>query len=134
MNPVEFVNLAADLQCTCVGIGLQAMRYYNPNGYPDWSLRDDPALRRQMSAVMRERGVRISLLEGFGIARGVDVREQARDLDLLCELGGTRINAASTDRDVHRTLDGFALLAEMAAERGIEVTIEIGVGPIRNLS
>jgi sugar phosphate isomerase/epimerase len=134
MNPVEFIDLAADLRCSCIGIGLQAMRYYNPHGYPDWSLRDDPALRQEMTAVMRERGVRISLLEGFGIAPGKDVREQARDLDLLCELGGKRINATSIDRDERRTFDGFALLAEMAAERGIEVTIEIGPGPIRNLS
>lgn len=134
MNPVEFVHLAADLHCTCVGIGLQAMRYYNPHDYPDWSLREDAALRQEMVAVMRDRGVRIALAEGFGIAPGIDVREQARDLDLLCELGAKRINAASMDRDVGRTFDGFALLAEIAAERGIEVTIEIGVGPIRSLS
>jgi sugar phosphate isomerase/epimerase len=134
MNPVEFVGLAADLHCSCIGIGLKAMRYYNPHGYPDWSLRDDAALRHEMGAVMRDRGVRISLLEGIGVAPGEDVREQVRDLDLLCELGGMRINAASMDRDEGRTFDGFAQLAEMAAERGIEVAIEIGVGPIRNLS
>ena len=134
MNPVEFAHLAADLGCPCIGIGLQAMRYYNPHDYPDWSLRTDHGLRQELTAVLRDRGVKISLLEGFGIAPGNDVREQGGDLDLLCELGGNRINAASIDRDVQRTFDAFAALAEMAAERGIEVTIEIGVGPIRNLS
>ncbi|HEX7857244.1 MAG TPA: TIM barrel protein [Sphingobium sp.] len=134
MPPVAFVGLAADVGCSCVGIGLTGMRYYNPDGYPEWSLRDDPALRRELLAAMRDVGVGISLLEGFGIAPDVDVREKAGDLDILCELRGKRINAASIDRDLSRTFDGFAMLAEMADERGMEVVIEIGPGPIRTLS
>lgn len=133
MPPVEFVDLAADLGCSCIGIGLTPMRYYNPQNYPDWSLRDDPALRREMVAAMDDRGVRVSLLEGFGIRPGCDAQSFANDLDLLCELKGNRINAVSTDRDEARTHDQFAVLAEMADERGIEVTIEIGPGPIANL-
>ncbi len=133
MPPVPFVTLAAELGCSCIGIGLTASRYYNPHGYPDWSLRDDPALRRELVAAMRDLGIRISLLEGFGIVPGADVRAMAPDLDLLYALGGARINAVSMDRDRHRTLDGFATLAELAGERGIEVTIEIGPGPIANL-
>lgn len=133
MPPVPFVALAAELGCSCIGIGLTASRYFNPHGYPDWSLRDDPTLRREMAAVMRDLGVRISLLEGFGIMPGTDVRAMARDLDLLCDLGGARINAVSMDRDLQRTLDGFATLAELAGDRGIEVTIEIGPGPMATL-
>lgn len=133
MPPVAFVTLAADLGCTCIGIGLTPMRGYNPHAYPDWSLRDDPGLRREMVAVMRDRGVRISLLEGFAIAPDQDVRRHAGDLDLLCELGGERINAVSVDRDRQRALDGFAVLAGMAAERGLKVSMEIGMGPISNL-
>ena len=133
MPPVPFVELAADLGCSCIGIGLTASRYYNPHGYPDWSLRDDPSLRREMVAALRDRGVRITLLEGFAVVPGKDVRELAGDLDLLCALGGNRINAVSMDRDMQRTMDGFAVLAELAGARGIEVTIEIGPGPIANL-
>ena len=133
MPPVEFVALAADLGCSFIGIGLTPMRYYNPHGYRDWSLRDDPALRRDMVAAMKDRDVGISLCEGFGVAPHIDVRDYGADLDVLCELGGARINAASIDRDVSRTLDGFATLAEMAETRGIETTIEIGPGPIAKL-
>lgn len=134
MPPVEFVELAAGLGCGFIGIGLTPMRYYNPHGYPDWSLRDDRALRREMVAAMAEHGVRISLCEGFGVRRDADVRGYASDLDVLCELGGDRINVASSDRDLGRTLDAFAVLAEMADARAIETTIEVGPGPIGNLA
>jgi sugar phosphate isomerase/epimerase len=133
MPPVQFVSLAADLGCRYIGIGLRPMRFYNPHNYPDWSLRDDPTLRREMIAALRDRDVSISLCEGIGLRPNADVREYAADLDVLCELGGARINAASMDRDLSRTLEGFAVLAEMADARGIETTIEIGPGPIRNL-
>ena len=134
MPPVPFVTLAADLGCHFIGVGLSAMRYYNPHGYPDWSLKDDPKLCREMIAAMRDRDVSISLCEGFSIRRGVDVRDQAADLDLVHELGGRRINAISLDRDMGRTLDGFAVIAELADERGIEVTTEIGLGPITGMA
>ncbi len=134
MPPVEFVTLAADLDCRWVGMGLTAMRYYNPHGYRDWSLRDDPALRRETVSAMRDSGVGLSLMEGFGIQAGTDPRDMAGDLDIVCELGGTRINAASMDRDAQRTFDGFAVLAEMADTRGIEVSIEIGPGPVGNMA
>jgi sugar phosphate isomerase/epimerase len=134
MPPVEHVNLAADLDCRYIGIGLAAMRYYNPHGYPDWSLKADPILRRTTAAAARDRGVQISLVEGFGLRPGLDVREYAADLDVVCELGGVRINAVSTGRDLARTCDGFAILAEMAGARGLQTTIEIGPGPIRDLA
>lgn len=134
MPPVEFVQLAAGLGCGFIGVGLTPMRYYNPHGYPDWSLRDDPALRREMVAAMDDLGVKISLCEGFGVLRDGDVRDYGGDLDILCELGGDRINVASTDRDMGRTLDAFAVLTEMAEARGIETTIEVGPGPIGDLA
>jgi sugar phosphate isomerase/epimerase len=132
LPPVQFVNLAADLDCRYISIGLAPMSY-NPHGYPRWSLRDDPALRREMIAAMRDRDVSISLCEGFGVRVDSDVREYASDLDVLRELGVCRINVASSDRDRQRTHDQFARLAEMADALGIETTIEIGPGPIANL-
>ena len=133
MHPVEHVALAADLGCSCIGIGLTAMRYYTPDNYPDWSLRDDPGLRREMIAAMGDRGVRISLCEGFGIAPGIDPGDYERDLDIASELGSERINVVSTDRDTQRTLDGLARITEMATQRSIEVVTEIGMGPLATL-
>ena len=51
MPPVQIVALAADLDCRCVGIGLApAPGGYNPDGHPAWSLRDNPAERRETIA------------------------------------------------------------------------------------
>lgn len=134
MPPVPFVELAAELDCRYIGIGLVAMRYCNPHGYPDWSLKHDPVLRRETLAALRDHDVTIALCEGFGIRRGFNARELASDLDVVRELGGERINAVSIDPDLSRTLDEFAILAEMAAARGIETVIEIGPGPISGLA
>ena len=126
MPPVEQVRLAADVGCRCIGIGLTRLNYCNPHSYPDWSLRSDPMLRREMVAAMRDAGVRISIVEGFAIQPGKDVRDLAPDLDIVGELGGERINLVSIDPDQARTFDGFAAMAEMAGERGIETTAEVG--------
>ena len=92
LPPVEFVNLAADLGCRYISIGLVSMDY-NPHGYPRFSLREDKALRREMVAAMRERGISISLGEGFTVRPGLDVcKERAADLEVMCELGVKRIN------------------------------------------
>jgi sugar phosphate isomerase/epimerase len=132
LPPVQFVDLAADLGCRYIGTSLVPMPY-NPHGYPRWSLRADPALRRDMLAAMHHRGVSISLCEGIGVKPNGDVREYDADLHLMCELEIRRINVASIDRDVNRTFDQFARIAEMADALGIETTIEIGPGPVPDL-
>jgi sugar phosphate isomerase/epimerase len=131
MPPVPFIHLAADLGCTCVGMGLAPSGSYNPHGYPDWSLRDDAALRRETVNALQDRGVRLAILEGFAVGPGQNVDGHARDLDLLCELGGDRINVVSLDKDLARTIDGFARLSALAAERNLLVSAEMGsLGPI----
>ena len=106
------------------------MQGFNPDNHPDWSLRDSPALRRELRAATRDSGVRISIVEGFAVAPGHDVRSFAGDLDLVRELGADRIACVSLDQDLERTIDGFRVLAEMAAERGLLVSAEMGsLGP-----
>ncbi len=130
MPPVEFVQLAYELGCSSVGIGLAPTKGYNPDGHRDWSLRDDPAMRRQLVAATRDTGVSIGMVEGFAAAAGRDICDFAHDLDLVRELGGDRIACVSLDKDLRRTIDQFASLAEMAAERGLLVSAEMGsLGP-----
>ena len=124
LPPVAFINLAADLGCRYVSTVLEPLEY-NPHGYPKYSLRHDRGLRREMIAALRDRGVTISLGEGFVVQPGVDVREAyAADLDIMRELGAERINTVTFDPDLRRSFDQFALVAEMAASRGIDTVAE----------
>lgn len=127
LPPVEYVNLVADLGCANMSAALYSFGY-NPHHYPAWSLKDDANLRREMIAALRDRGVTISLFEGLSVREGLDVRDRAAELDLAAELGAVRINTVSMDPDLGRTFDGFAIMTEMAAERGLTTTTEFAPG------
>ena len=127
MNPVEHVELAAELGCAFVSTGLSQLPF-NPLGYRPWSLRDDAQLRRDMRAAMRDTGVTIALGEGLTIRSGSDVAGAAGDLDLMAELGAACIGAVSLDTDIGRTRDQLARLAELAAHRRMRTTIEFVPG------
>lgn len=107
LPPVEFVHLAADLGCRHISTAL-ASSPGGPSGYPPFSLRDDPVLRRALTAALAEREVSISLGEGLVITRRSDVTALSADLDVLAGLGAGRINSISFDRDVGRTFDQLA--------------------------
>ncbi|OCB45498.1 xylose isomerase [Mycobacterium malmoense] len=123
LPPVELVNLAADLGCRFVSAALQGMPLV-PLGYPRFSLIDDAGLRRAVLAAMDDRGVRISLGDGFLVLPGADVRALRGDLDVLAELGVPRINVVSLDPDVPRSFDQFAALTDVAAQLGIQTLVE----------
>ncbi len=127
LPPVEFVHLAADLGCRHISTGLTPAPY-DPPTYPTFSLRDDPVLRDEMIAVLRERDVSISLGEGMLVRPGADVRDFATDLDIMLELGIRRINTLSLDPDPNRSIDQFGVLAELASAVGVETTVETSPG------
>ena len=106
----------ADLGCANIGIALWAIDP-NPHNYPKYSLKDDPALRREMKAALRHRDVTISIGEGFIIRPGRDVTELADDLAIMAELGARRINSASMDPDMDRSVDQLGALVT-ATKRG----------------
>ncbi|OBH82863.1 sugar phosphate isomerase/epimerase [Mycobacterium sp. E2989] len=123
LPPVELVNLAADLGCRYVSAALQGMPLV-PLGYPRFSLKDDAALRKTLVAAMNDRGVTISLGDGFLVLPGADVGAFAGDLDVLAELGVPRINVVSLDPDLSRSVDQFGALTALAAQRDIESLVE----------
>ena len=124
LPPLDFVNLAADLGCQCISTGLISFDF-GVHNYAPFSLRDDLALRRELKAVMRDRGVTISLGEGLVIRPDLTVRDHEADLDTFCELGAEVINTVSMDPDLGRTFDELAILTEMVAARGRSTTIEL---------
>jgi sugar phosphate isomerase/epimerase len=123
LPPVEFVSLAADLGCRHISTTVQGQPLL-PLGFPPFSLKDDPALRKDLLAAMNDRGVTISLGDGFLVLPGAEMRNFCTDLDVLAELGVPRINVVSLDPDLSRTFDQFAILTELAAQRGIQTVVE----------
>ncbi len=128
MPPVEHIRLAAELGCAEVSTGLSglplSMFGMDDVFYPPWSLRDDPALRREMIAVMRDTGVAIGLGEGFRASGDADIGDCAADLDIMAQLGAKRINAICMEDDLAMAKDKLGMLAEMAASRAMVFTIE----------
>lgn len=127
LPPVEFVHLTADLGCRYMSTVTQGAPLI-PLDYAPFSLKDDPGLRRAMLAAMEDRGVSITLGDGFLVLRDADVQRFAGDLDTLAELGAPRINTVSLDPDLGRTFDQLAALTELAAQRGIQTVVEPAPG------
>jgi sugar phosphate isomerase/epimerase len=123
LPPVEFVNLAADLGCRYISTIVQGQPLV-PLGFPPFSLKDDEPLRKNLRAAMNDRGVTISLGDGFLVLPGGEMGNFCTDLDVLAELGVPRINVVSLDPDLSRTFDQFAALTELAAQRNIETDVE----------
>ena len=124
--PVDFVHLAADLGCHAISMKARTGSHnpYNPYGYGEFSFLDNPGLRRQMAAALNDRGVSISLAEGFVVVPGADLTGEQASLDVMWELGASRANAVTLDPDRGRSFDQFAAFAEAAAERGMQTTLE----------
>jgi sugar phosphate isomerase/epimerase len=128
MPPIEYVHLTADLGCRYITVAMVGFAPVKALGYPPFSLRDEPQLRKDLLAVMADRGVSISLGEGLLIAPGVDVRSYAADLDVMAELRIPEINTVSLEPDRARAFDQLAVLTALAAERGIATCVEPVVG------
>jgi sugar phosphate isomerase/epimerase len=124
LPPVSFVELAAEMGCGYIGMGLQPMFLENPHGYPAWSLRNDAALRRDTIAALRNHGVSISVGEGFIARPQKDIADSVPDLDLMRELGAERVNLVSIDSDLSRAFDQCARFADLATARGLIATLE----------
>ncbi len=123
LPPVEFVDLAADLGCRYISAVVQGAPLV-PLGYAPFSLKDDPALRSDVLAATRRRGVAASLGDGFLVLLDTETGSFGADLDVLAALGVPRINVVSLDPDLGRTFDRFAALTELAAERGMQTVVE----------
>lgn len=123
MPPVEHILLAAKLDCSHICTGLVPLPW-KLDRFSDWSLRDNIGLRRDMIAAMRDKGVALALGEGCIVRAGLDVQDYAADLDLFAELGALQINTVATEPDLSRAQAQLALLADMADQRGMGLTLE----------
>src|SRR6202007_728141 len=123
LPPLDHIALAADLGCSHVSFGLQPVPW-KLDAFPQWSLRDDPALFGQVRDALTDRGVALGLAEGFTIKANSSIRDRERDMDLFLELATPRLSTVCMAHDLPRALDELAVLTEMAAERSVEVVLE----------
>jgi sugar phosphate isomerase/epimerase len=132
LHPLELIRLTGELGCSHVtlNLGPAANRLAM---YLDISFRHDPALQRDMAAALTGSSVRLGLVEGFAIGPNIAAEDYARDLDLVAWLGARAICTVSLERDMARTHAEFARLTELAAERGLVTTTEVGAGVLRRL-
>ncbi len=132
LHPVDLIRLTAEIGCSHVTLkpGRAANRLPI---YPEVSFRADPALQREMIAALRDCGVTIGMMEGFAVTPDNRAQDHAADLDMAAELGARAICTVSLERDMARTHAEFARLTEMAAERGLVTTTEVGAGVLRRL-
>ncbi|KQM22248.1 sugar phosphate isomerase/epimerase family protein [Novosphingobium sp. Leaf2] len=138
LGPVEHVTLAADLGCSAVSMGLERLPdRYNPHGYAHWSLRENAQLRRDLKAVLAERKVALCLGSGLRVRPDGDAEtaQTASDMDLFAELGALRVAASDHGAERDRAVAQLAGLADMAAARGMDFSIEFSpVLTIRSLA
>ena len=129
---LEYVDLAARVGCDFVSLNFAGAANRSAE-FPVESLRSDAQLRRAVTQAAQRNGIAISLVEGFGIIPGVAADACFGDLDAAAEMGARSICAISMDKDMARTYDQFAVLAEAAAARGLILTTEVGAGVMRNI-
>lgn len=129
MPPVEFIELAARLECPRIGLAAQPVVTL-PGLFPAWSLLADPALAAATERALADNGVSISLAEGFLILPDADPAGHAPALDLMARLGAPVVNACCLAPDFAANVDGFGRFAEMAGERGLKVTVEFLPGMV----
>lgn len=123
LPPVDHVTLAADMGCAHVSL-MMGQLPVNPYGHPPFDLIGDAPLRREVKAALNDRGVTPSLGEGFVLMAGADFRDTATpQFEPMLDLGIRRINVVSMDPDVARSIDQFAVLADLALAAGIDEVV-----------
>lgn len=132
IHPVQFIRMAGELGCGHVSLNLSKSANRLPQ-YPEFSIRDDAPLRREIIAALTDTGVHLSLLEGFALTADTEVADLAPQLDIAAELGARAVCAVSLDKDMARTHDAFSRLAIMAGKCGLLLTTEVGAGVMRRL-
>lgn len=123
LPPVEYAELAADLGCGHLALAFGPLPW-NPCGFAPWSLRQDRALQRTLAATLAARDLDVSVVVGFSLRAGAEIADMAPEMDLAAELGARQLATVGMDPDVERAHDQLAILAEMAAARGMGVVLD----------
>lgn len=120
LAPPDMVRAAAAAGFDFVGVRLL-------NGQPGRDpapLMQDPALRRETLAVLRDTGLRVLDASGARLIPSTDIAAFAPFLDTAAQMGARHVLATGDDADEARLTARFRDLAEQAAMRELTVDIE----------
>ncbi|MDE2301779.1 MAG: TIM barrel protein [Sphingomonadales bacterium] len=133
MAPADFVELAARLGCTAIGLAPQPI--VGPlAGAAGWTLRDQPALCAELGRALVQNGVSVALGEGFLIMPGRAIADAAGDVAMMADLGAARLNVVVIEADRTRAIAEFRAFAALARAHRLPVTIEFMPGmPLASL-
>jgi sugar phosphate isomerase/epimerase len=120
LSPPQMVRAAAAAGFSFVGARLL-------NGQPGRDpapLLENPALRRETIACLRDAGMRVLDASGARLRPETDIAAFAPFIDAAAELGARHILASGDDPDEPRLAARFAELCELAGRSGLTVDLE----------
>lgn len=123
LNPVRFIELAARLGVPRIGMALSPIVSL-PERFAPWNLREDAAMLADVRRALDDNGVSVSVGEGFLLMPGAAAASLEADLDRMASLGTPRANLCLVEPDFARGAEQVAVLADLAATRGMGVTLE----------
>lgn len=120
LAPPALIRAAAEAGFDAVGLRLIRVTETSP-GYP---LMDDAAMMRATLAALRDTGLRVHDIEFVKITPDTDPAALRTFLDAGAVLGASEVITAPYDPDLTRLADRLGALSELAAARGLGVTLE----------
>lgn len=126
--PEDFVDWAAAAGFDGVGLRILPPKHA-PDRYP---VAGDVARCRALRSRARDAGISIFEAESFGVDQDTDILSYRPALDCASELGATMLIAGGIDPDEDRLVENYAMLADLAQERGLVLGIEFM--PIRPMA
>lgn len=120
LPPPALIHTAATAGFDAVGLRLLRVTPTSP-GYP---LMDDPALLRATQDALRVTGLRVHDIEFVRLEPDTDPTDLCAFLDTGAALGASEVICAPYDPDLTRLADRLGALADLAAARGLGVSLE----------
>jgi len=119
--PLEFVRLSGEIGYAAVGLRLHPAF----QGAPFYTLRSGSAEMRSVKVALQQAGIAVYDIEFVVIDEAFSASELLPVLESAGELGARRLSVCGDDPDRSRFAANLTALAELAAEFGMAVDLEI---------
>lgn len=121
-HPLDYVRIAADIGCQHVAFHTSTLDFPGmPPPAP--SIFEDARLRREVMASIRDHGLTVHLVDGFGFHDRDPDPDYSALLEMAAEIGATRISSGIAV-EMNAGIERIAALADQASAYGFTVLIE----------